>query len=299
MPATTRLDAHPLSTQAPPAWSDDAGDVERAARALAGGRAVAHPFATIYAISSRPEQTVVRRVNVLKGRRPDQVGSVTTTPDRLADLLTAARPTSARPDASVAAPPAPDEALAVVRTLLALGPCGFRVTAPDGVPAHLVAIDATAGTPRRTVQVIQPGDLCPSVRFVDRCLALTGLDYLHVTSANRSRHATGTAEEPPHHRADDLARDLGCTDLHVLRHPDEHAARRDHPLHAPTSTTVLSLHRAVTSQRGRRALVVDRHGSLSVRTLRALLLPMGWDVVLAPAAERRLTRRWYGPTDPT
>ena len=54
-------------------------EAEWAARAIAHGDAVAHAFANFYVITTRPDESVVRGVNLMKGRPANQVGSVTTT----------------------------------------------------------------------------------------------------------------------------------------------------------------------------------------------------------------------------
>ena len=52
--------------------------------ALAGGGVIAQGFANFYVITTRPDLETVRRVNRMKGRPPTQVGSITSTPGRIA-----------------------------------------------------------------------------------------------------------------------------------------------------------------------------------------------------------------------
>lgn len=59
------------------AFLDNPRDAAEAARLLADGAVVAHGFANFYAITTRPDLGTVRRVNLLKGRPADQVGSIT------------------------------------------------------------------------------------------------------------------------------------------------------------------------------------------------------------------------------
>jgi hypothetical protein len=65
----------------------DARDVLTAARDLAAGGVVGHGFANFYVITSRGDRDTVRRVNVMKGRPPDQVGSITVPPSRIPGLF--------------------------------------------------------------------------------------------------------------------------------------------------------------------------------------------------------------------
>jgi tRNA A37 threonylcarbamoyladenosine synthetase subunit TsaC/SUA5/YrdC len=75
--------------------SDDSG-LEFAAQAVANGGVVTHGFANFYAIVSRPEREVVVRINRMKGRPDGQIGSVSTTPLRIAALSPRNAATSAR-----------------------------------------------------------------------------------------------------------------------------------------------------------------------------------------------------------
>jgi hypothetical protein len=58
----------------------DPGDRSFAARATAAGAALFYSFANFCAIAAHPHVDSVRRVNLMKGRPVDQVGSVSTTP---------------------------------------------------------------------------------------------------------------------------------------------------------------------------------------------------------------------------
>ena len=157
---------------------DDADDVQEAAAALAAGGAVGQAFGNFYVLTTRPDAATVRRINLLKGRPPNQVGSVVTTPLRIPLLFN----WSALPDGLT-----PRAVRSVVDALFELGPFGFRGPAAAHVPDHLAQVDGGI----RTTQVIAPGYACPSNRFLSRALDLVGDDLLYVTSANRSRHLTG------------------------------------------------------------------------------------------------------------
>jgi tRNA A37 threonylcarbamoyladenosine synthetase subunit TsaC/SUA5/YrdC len=264
---------------------DDADDVQEAAAALAAGGAVGQAFGNFYVLTTRPDAATVRRINLLKGRPPDQVGSVVTTLLRIPLLFD----WSALPDGLT-----PRVVRSVVDALFELGPFGFRGPAAAHVPDHLAQVDGGI----RTTQVIAPGYACPSNRFLSRALGLVGDDLLYVTSANRSRHLTGAPDEPAHWRADGLRAEFGADPgFVVLAHPDEVAARRRYPLHAPMSTTIVAFHKVARSGRDVR-LVVERHGSLPVEDLRAVIGRLGFGLEIAPSAARRLELREYEGVSP-
>lgn len=252
---------------------------ERVARALADGAVVGHGFANFYVISTRPDAHTVRAVNLLKGRPPGQVGSITTTPARIPGVW------------DLDALPAGltrHEALQLVDTLFTLGPFGFRAPAAAHVPDHLTQWDAGV----RTAQVIAPGYACPSNDFLARALRATGEDHLYITSANRSRHLTGAADEPAHFEAVGLREEFGADPRFVLlEHVEEAAARASYPAYAPMSTSILALHRLAPRHQGRPSLVLERHGSLALEDVRAAVAPLGFDVVLGAGAVRRLELR--------
>ncbi len=270
-----------------PAWSpraviSDPADAARAADQLAAGRVIAHGFANLYAFTTRCDAATVRRVNLLKGRPADQVGSITGPPAGLADIfdLTALPAGLSR-----------RRVLDLLDAFFTLGPFGFRGPAAPGVPDHLTAPDSDV----RTAQVIAPGYACPSNDFLSRALRRTGDDLLYVTSANRSRHLTGAEDSPAHWRAAGLYTDFGDEPgLVVVEHDDEAAARARYPRHAPMSTTVLGLHRVVwIAADPRPHLIVERHGSLPVEVVRRVLADLGYGLVLGPGAQRRLAGRDY------
>jgi tRNA A37 threonylcarbamoyladenosine synthetase subunit TsaC/SUA5/YrdC len=272
-----------------PRWVvGDADDRQAAALALAGGAVVGAAFGNFYGLVTRADASTVRATNVLKGRPPQQVGSVTAPPGAVTDAwdLDRLAPELGR-----------TTALAVVDALLALGPFGFRGPARADVPPHLVAADR--GVP--TAQVIAPGHRCPSNDFLVRALRATGDRFLYVTSANRSRHATGAEDSPAHWRAVGLAAEFGGSpDFVLLEHDDEEAARRRHPHHLPMSTSVLALHRTTTVPGDARPhLVLERHGSLSSEVVRDVLSGLGLGLVVGPGATARLQPRDYAsaPTD--
>jgi tRNA A37 threonylcarbamoyladenosine synthetase subunit TsaC/SUA5/YrdC len=271
---------------APDLLLGDPRDVRRAAAALADGGVVAQGFANFYVITTRPDAATVRGVNVLKGRPPHQVGSITTTPSRLHLPFDWGR-----------LPAGLDRGTArdLMDALFALGPFGFRGPAADHVPAHLTEPDG----PMRTTQVIAPGYRCPSNDFLAASLAATREDLLYITSANRSRHLTGADDEPAHYTAAGICDEFGHhPGFVVLAHEDEEAARGRYPCHDPMSTTILALHKlAPPAETGRPRLVVERHGSLPLDEVHPVVWSLGFDLVLGPRAATRLHQREYTDRD--
>jgi tRNA A37 threonylcarbamoyladenosine synthetase subunit TsaC/SUA5/YrdC len=259
-----------------------AGDVEFAARALADGAAVAHGFGNFYGVTASAEREVVERINVMKGRPRDQVGSAVTTPLRIPRLFA----WDALPHALTAA-----AVLGLMDHLLDLGPFGFRGPAALHVPDQLASFDGAV----RTTQIISPGARCPSNAFLRRAMELTRTEFLYVTSANHSRHKTGAEDEPAHFRGDAIAYEFRDEpQLLVLHHGDDDRARADHPKHDPMSTTILAFHRLGTAPAGAPpTLFVERHGSLPLDALREEVARFGFGLALGPKAQRRLALRSY------
>lgn len=157
---------------------DEPRDAHAAALLLAPGAAIAHGFANIYAITAMSDAETVRRVNTLKGRPADQVGSLTAPSDRVFSQFDLGRlPTGLTAD----------QVFAVVNALQAVGPIGFRGPAASHVPAYLTAL--VEGV--RTTQVIVPGAACPSASFLAQCWAEVAGGPLFITSANRSHYSPG------------------------------------------------------------------------------------------------------------
>jgi tRNA A37 threonylcarbamoyladenosine synthetase subunit TsaC/SUA5/YrdC len=261
---------------------DDPGHAGWAARALADGAVVAHGFANLYAITTRPDEQTVRRVNLMKGRPATQVGSLTTAASDITDLWDLALLPTGLSRQTV---------LEIVDAFFALGPFGFRGPAARRLPDHLTALDGGV----RTAQVIAPGHRCPSNHFLRLAMQEAGQDYLYITSANRSHHQTGADDSPAHWKAAGLLAEFGDQpDFLVLEHDNEDRARERYPHFLPMSTSVLGLH-AVRRVPGdpRPHLVLERHGSLSVDVVRTLLSDLGLGLVLGPRAAVPLQPRDY------
>ena len=272
----TVIDARPRPT------ITNAEQVARTAEALAAGAVVAHAFGNFYAITTRSDADTVRAVNVIKGRPPGQVGSITGPPAG----LTQAWDLEQLPDGLAAR-----TALTIVDTLFSLGPFGFRAPAAVTVPSHLREVDGGIST----AQVIAPGYRCPSNALLAGALRATGDQLLYITSANRSKHQTGAEDSPAHWRADGLRAEFGDDPRFlIVEHHDETAARAAYPRHLPMSTTVLGLHRVLRVPGDPWPhLVLERHGSLAAELVRRVLAEFGYGLVLGPRAGTRLLPRDY------
>jgi hypothetical protein len=257
-------------------------DAEFGATALANGSIVAHAFGNFYVITTRADESTVRQVNLMKGRPPGQVGSITGPPSAIPEVYDFNQLPDGLNRRSV---------LQLMDVFFGMGPFGFRGPAAAHVADHLTFPDGEIST----AQVIAPGYACPSNEFLSRSLATTGDDLLYITSANRSRHLTGADDSPAHWRAAGLRAEFG--DKHgflVIEHPDEDAARARYPRYSPMSTTIIGFHRVVRVPGDRRPyLILERHGSLHVDDVRAVLDSLGYGLVLGPKAETRLLQRDY------
>src|SRR3954463_10310835 len=157
----------------------DLGDRRLAAEATAAGAALFYAFGNFCALAARPDLESLQAMNTLKGRPLDQVGSVTTTPERASrvfDWDQVELPWGAL--------------VAVMADLHALGPIGFRGPAAAHIPHHLTVVDGGV----RTGQLISPGDACPSNGLVADVLELIDEEVLYITSANTSSHVSKQLE---------------------------------------------------------------------------------------------------------
>jgi hypothetical protein len=136
--------------------------------------------------------------------------------------------------------------VAVMADLHALGPIGFRGPGRGWVPEHL--------TSNGTVQLISPGDRCPSNALVGDVLDLIGEDILYITSANTSSHVSKQVEAA-HYEMREIQREFGRRDDVVLiGHRNERANRRQYPHHLPCSTSIVAFDEG--------ELALERLGSL-------------------------------------
>ena len=164
---------------------------------------------------------------------------------------------------------------------------GFRGPAAGHVPAHLTSDDGGI----TTTQLIAPGTACASNALIGETLALLGEDLLFITLANRSSRSTGQPE-PPHYELRGLQADFGeQAGVVLIGHRDEAAVRAGYPRHRPMSTSIIAVHRLGRDEEGRPALVLERHGSLAVGEVRALVARHGFGLVLGAQAHDRLPQR--------
>jgi hypothetical protein len=232
-----------------------------------------YAFGNFCALAAAPDAETLRRMNRLKGRPLEQVGSVTTTPDRVPLVFDWARlPRSL--------------GRGVIEALMAdfrsLGPIGFRGPAAALVPDHLT-VDGTA-------QLIMPGDACPANALVGDVLARLGEPLLFITSANTSSNVTRQVEAA-HCEMRAIQREFGHRPHVVLiGHRNERAVRRRYPHHQPCSTSILAFHREA-SEGGRPALVLERLGSLDADSVRRICARRGLGLVVAETARERVPVR--------
>ncbi len=256
----------------------DPADRELAAHATALGAAVFYSFGNFCAIAAHPDKRSVVRVNLVKGRPENQVGSVTTTRDRFDTLFD----WSLLPDGL-----SREQVLALIDDFYELGPMGFRGPAAPGIPDHVTSLDGET----RTTQQIGPGYRCPSNELLDDVLARAGVDYLFITSANVSSGVTGRVEAA-HYDLRGMQEDFGESDgIVLIGHRDEAAARASYPRHLPMSTSILAFHKLARDESGHAALILERHGSLDVDDVRELVAEHGFGLVLADGARERLPMR--------
>ncbi len=233
-------------------------DRTRAAEATAEGSALFYAFGNFCALAARPELASLRAMNALKGRPRDQVGSVTTTPERASHVFDwdAVRlPWSAL--------------VGTMCDLHALGPIGFRGPAGSHIPEHLT-VDGT-------VQLITPGDACPSNGLIGEVLDLIGEEILYITSANANKDDT-------HYAIGEIRKEFGHRDDVVfIGHRNERANRRRYPHHRPCSTSIVNF------QSGE--LVLERHGSLDADLIARVAAKHGLSLRVA-AGEPLPVRRY-------
>lgn len=252
-----------------------------AARAVSLGAVIAYGFGNFLALASHPHRTAVSYVNVTKGRPWNQVGSITTTRSHISDLFNWKK--------------LPKEitkktALNIIDDLYQLGPFGFRGPAGKKIPKHLRYTEDGVSV----VQLITPGYRCPSNRLVEAILKIARIQFLFATSPNISHHITGSKQEAAHYKMRELQKDFsGKPGYIMVAHHDEIKNRQSYTKHQPTSTSILSLHKVVYDERGKRALVLERHGSLHAREVKKVLKKYGFNLVFSDAAKHRLEKRKY------
>jgi tRNA A37 threonylcarbamoyladenosine synthetase subunit TsaC/SUA5/YrdC len=277
------VDEGVLRTLAETNWRETALDLDDpesralAASATAVGAALFYSFGNFCAIAAHPDRRSVVRINLLKGRPENQVGSVTTTRDRVDALFDWAQ----LPDGL-----SREQVLRLLDDFYELGPMGFRGPAQASIPSQVATLDGET----RTTQLIAPGYRCPSNELLADVLERAGVEYLFITSANVSSGVTGRVE-PAHYDLRGMQDDFGdCDGIVVIGHRDEGRVRASYPRHLPMSTSILAFHK-LSDEGGRPALILERHGSLHVDDVRAVAERHGFGLSLAPTARERLPLR--------
>jgi hypothetical protein len=246
----------------------DLAQRREAAEATAEGAALFYAFGNFCALAANPDRDSLQAMNRLKGRPLDQVGSVTTTPERTKLVFDWDRvhvPWSAL--------------VAVMSDLHELGPVGFRGPAADIIPDHLTVMDGDV----KTVQLISPGDACPSNALVGDVLDLIGEDVLCITSANTSSHVSKQIEAA-HFEIREIQREFGHRDgVTLIGHRNERAIRRQYPYHLPCSTSIVAF------QHGQ--LTLERLGSLGAEMIEQIANRHGLTLTIATNARERVPVR--------
>src|ERR1700754_179842 len=254
----------------------DIADLARrreAAEAVADGAALFYAFGNFCALAGKPDLETLEAMNRLKGRPLRQGGSVTTTPEKAMHVF----------DWDQVEVPW-GMVVAVISDLHALGPIGFRGPAAAHVPDHLTQLEVDDV---KTVQLISPGDMCPSNGLVSDILDMPGEEILYITSANTSSHVTGQIEAA-HFEIKEIQKEFGHRDDVVLiGHRNERAIRRQYPRHRACSTSIVAFHAG--------ELVLERLGSLDALTILDVANRHGLSLSLGagaatPVPERRAAR---------
>ncbi len=252
-----------------------------AARAVAAGVPLFYGFANFYVLAAHPHQASLERINRAKGRPPLQVGSITTIREHIPDLFDWHQlPQGLHKE----------QVLALIDAFYELGPFGFRGPAAHHIPDHLTSM---AENGKRTTQIIASGYQCSSNRFLQKALAHLKENYLFITSANISSNLTGQ-EEPAHYEMKQIQQAFQHQKgILMMRHLNEEVARARYPQYAPMSTSILGFYELHTDERGKPALMVERHGSLLLDNIAEVLAAFGLGYVLGPKAQIRLAQHEY------
>jgi hypothetical protein len=151
----------------------------------------------------------------------------------------------------------------------------------------------------RTVQLISPGDECPSNALVGDILDLIGEEILYITSANASSHVSKQTEAA-HFQMREIQREFGeRPGVTLIGHHNERAVRRQYRTHLPCSTSIVAFHRPAL-EAGRPALVLERLGSLGADVIAEVAARHGLGLVIGEGARervpvRRPSRRYRRP----
>ncbi len=257
-------------------------------------------FGNIHGVFGHPSDEAVSSINEFKGRKPDQVGSITTTQKHWEGIA----------DWSQLDPEAISKgtALEIVRDLSNIGPIGAVLPAAEHIPGLLSKKDAYNGGPIRTVQLIVPGTGAPAEAVFSRAADLMpDKPFVFATSGNTSKAVNDGKEQPAHHRYEDLVAEFeshGHDGITVITAQNEARAKHKFPYNDHRSTSILRLHDVVRQEngepqldeQGRKILEVTRDGSMHQGVLREVLANHGYGVIF-PAPEKRVPIRDYSEAE--
>ena len=275
----------------------DSKDIAKAIDHLVSGtQPLIIPFGNIIGLFSNPAKEHVESANLLKGRRKDQPGSVTTSSNYYSDLVAWDKLDSDVLPRS--------EVLSLIKHLSMHGPIGFILPAEAYIPSHLSKEISSPEGKVNTVQLIVPGENSPASAIFEGAVdRMKDTPFIFATSGNVSHRLTGK-EGAAHHRFSPLIEEFaeeGIGGLTVVK-DNEKEMRRRHPYFDPRSTTIINLRDVVRADKGdilfdakgRPVIQVARHGSAHESYVREVLADHGFGVSFP---EGRIPERTYSITE--
>ena len=142
----------------------------------------------------------------------------------------------------------------------------------------------------RTVQLISPGDRCPSNALIGDVLDLIGEEILYITSANTSSHVSKQLEAAHFEIARDPARVRRAAGRRADRPPQRAREPPPYPHHLPCSTSIVAFHKG--------ELVLERLGSLGADKIAEVADRHGLALTIGEAARERVPVRAGGAALP-
>jgi len=258
---------------------------EEAARGLALGVPLFHPFANFYALTFHPHKEVMRSVNASKGRGLEQVASIVTTKENVDALFDWSKLPKRLDEKKVRD---------TIDQFFSLGPFGFRGPATEEIIENYPHLTSDVNG-ISTVQLIAPGYQCESNMVIDRALEISGKPFMAITSANLSKKLRGGVAQPAHYKMSGIQEDFGNNDpgAIILGHAAraERNRRKRYPHHEPMSTSIISFH---SPNEGGAHYWLERHGSLHADKVSGELEKLGLQCGFDPNInEMRLPRAKY------
>lgn len=279
-------------------WTvESSHDMEDAAKYVAMGGRVFHPFGNILALTGHPHDAAVQHTNIVKGRPAKKTGSVTTAPEHFADVFDIHHP--------LMPPELQGETFTeLMRELYrGIGPFGVRGPASEAILRNYKMMIQQDG-PIVQTQLIAVGLDCPShelLRQATQFRIAMGENpdlakIFFITSANLSSALTGE-EEPAHWYSRHAAQEFHSLGIPILGYEtpelEEEIFTRRYGHLVPSSTTIISLHKVSRRENAPPALVIERYGSAEPALVKDIVAPYGFDIEIAPTAEQRLQTRIY------